>query len=87
MIRTAGRLIALAEEVLPGGNRNVITDVAAAAEAARAAAVTARLNIEVNLRGVTDAALRHELTATAAVTDEIVARAGQIVAAVRKEIA
>ena len=65
----------------------MITDVAAAAEAARAAAVTARVNIEVNLRGVKDAALRDELTATAAVTDEIIARADQIVAAVRKEIA
>ena len=35
----------------------VITDVAAAAEAARAAAVTARLIIEVNLKGITDLAL------------------------------
>ena len=75
------------EQLLPAGNRNVITDVAAAAEAARAAAVTARLNIEVNLHGVKDATLRDELTATAAVTDEIIARADQIVAAVRKEIA
>ena len=45
----------LAEELLPAGNRNVITDVAAAAEAARAAAVTAQVNIEVNLRGIKDA--------------------------------
>ena len=87
VIRTARRLTELAEELLPAGNRNVITDVAAAAEAGRAAAVTARLNIEVNLRGVTDSALRDELTTTAAVTDKIVARADQIVAAVRKEIA
>ena len=87
VIRLARRLIELAEQLLPAGNRNVITDVAAAAEAARAAAVTARLNIEVNLHGVKDATLRDELTATAAVTDEIIARADQIVAAVRKEIA
>jgi methenyltetrahydrofolate cyclohydrolase len=87
VIRLARRLIELAEQLLPAGNRNVITDVAAAAEAARGAAVTARVNIEVNLRGVKDAALSGELTATAAVTDEIIARADQIVAAVRKEIA
>ena len=87
VIRLARRLIELAEQLLPAGNRNVITDVAAAAEAARAAAVTARVNIEVNLRGVKDAALCGELTATAAVTDEIVTRADQVVAAVRKEIA
>ena len=86
VIRTALRLIELAEELLPAGNRNVITDVAAAAEAARAAAVTARVNIEVNLRGIKDAAIRAELTATAALTDEIVVRADQVVAAVRAEI-
>ena len=86
VIRTALRLIELDEDLLPAGNRNVITDVAAAAEAARAAAVTARVNIEVNLRGIKDAAIRAELTATAALTDEIVVRADQIVAAVRAEI-
>jgi formiminotetrahydrofolate cyclodeaminase len=86
VIRTAFRLIELAEELLPAGNPNVITDVAAAAEAARAAAVTARVNIEVNLRGIKDAAIKTELSATAAVTDEITARADRIVAAVRDEI-
>ena len=91
VIRTALRLIELAAELLPAGNRNVITDVAAAAEAARAAAVTARVNIEVNLRGIRDSAIkdnaiRAELTGTAAITDEIIARADEIVAAVRDEI-
>ena len=91
VIRTALRLIELAAELLPAGNRNVITDVAAAAEAARAAAVTARVNIEVNLRGIRasairDSAIRDELTVTAAITDEIIARADEIVAAVRDEI-
>jgi formiminotetrahydrofolate cyclodeaminase len=96
VIRAALRLIELAAELLPAGNRNVITDVAAAAEAARAAAVTARVNIEVNLRGIRasairdsairDSAIRDELTVTAAITDEIIARADEIVAAVRDEI-
>jgi formiminotetrahydrofolate cyclodeaminase len=91
VIRVALRLIELAAELLPAGNRNVITDVAAAAEAARAAAVTARVNIEVNLRGIRASSIRHsairaELTATAAITDEIIARADEIVAAVRDEI-
>jgi formiminotetrahydrofolate cyclodeaminase len=86
VIRAALRLIELAEELRPAGNRNVITDVAAAAEAARAAAVTARVNIEVNLRGIKDNAIRTELTATAAITDEIIARADRVVAAVRDEI-
>jgi formiminotetrahydrofolate cyclodeaminase len=96
VIRAARRLIELAEDLLPAGNRNVITDVAAAAEAARAAAVTARVNIEVNLRGIKASAtgasaigasaIGAELTATAAITDEIIARADRIVAAVRDEI-
>jgi len=86
VIRTALRLIELAAELRPAGNRNVITDVAAAAEAARAAAVTARVNIEVNLRGIRDSAIGAELTDTAAITDEIIARADEIVAAVRDEI-
>ena len=91
VIRAALRLIELAAELLPAGNRNVVTDVAAAAEAARAAAVTARVNIEVNLRGIRasairDSAIRDELTVTAAITDEIIARADEIVAAVRDEI-
>jgi formiminotetrahydrofolate cyclodeaminase len=91
VIRTARRLIELAAELLPAGNRNVITDVAAAAEAARAAAVTARVNVEVNLRGIRASSIRYrairaELAATAAVTDEITVRADEIVAAVRDEI-
>ena len=87
VVRLALVLTALAEELLPAGNRNVITDVAAAAVAARAAAVTAQLNIEVNLRGIKDPALRDEFAAATAVADEITERADRIVAAVREEIA
>jgi formiminotetrahydrofolate cyclodeaminase len=86
VVRLALLLIPLAEDLVAGGNRNVITDVGAAAEAARAAAVTARLNIEVNLRGITDPALRNELAETAGACDAVVARADQVVAAVRAEI-
>ena len=86
VVRTALLLISLAEELRPAGNRNVITDVGAAAEAARAAAVTARLNIEVNLKGITDQVLADEFAATAAVANTVVARAEAIVAAVRAEI-
>jgi methenyltetrahydrofolate cyclohydrolase len=86
VIRLTLLLIPLAEALLPAGNRNVITDVGAAAEAARAAAVTARLNIEVNLRGITDAALRESLAETAGMADAIVARCDEIVAAVRAEV-
>ncbi len=86
VVRLARQLTGIAEELLPTGNRNVITDVAAGAEAARAAAVTARVNIEVNLRSIKDPAIAAELTATAAVTDEIIERADRVVAAIREEI-
>jgi methenyltetrahydrofolate cyclohydrolase len=86
VVRVARVLTDLAEELLPAGNRSVITDVAAAAEAARAAAVTARVNIEVNLRSIKDPAVMAELRAAAAVTDEITERADRVVAAVREEI-
>jgi methenyltetrahydrofolate cyclohydrolase len=86
VIRLAVMLIPLAEGLLAGGNRNVITDVGAAAEAARAAVVTARLNIEVNLRGITDATLRDELAETALAAGTVTEQADSIVAAVRAEI-
>jgi methenyltetrahydrofolate cyclohydrolase len=86
VVRTALELVSLAEDLLPAGNRNVITDVATAAEAARAAAVTARLIIEVNLKGITDPMLRDEFAATATAADTVIARAEAIVAAVRAEI-
>jgi methenyltetrahydrofolate cyclohydrolase len=87
VVRTAFRLVRLAEDLLPAGNRNVITDVAAAAEAARAAAVTARLIIEVNLKGITDPVLAEEFGSAAAVAGTVAERADAIIAAVRAEIA
>jgi methenyltetrahydrofolate cyclohydrolase len=87
VIAAARVAVELAEDLLPIGNRNVVTDVAAAAEAARAAATTARVNVEINLGGVTDERARAELADQAATVDEIAARAEQVTAAVRKEIA
>src|ERR1700760_1618485 len=86
VVRLTLLLVSLAEALLPAGNRNVITDVAAAAEAARAAAVTAQVNIEVNLRGLADPEARAELAAISEVTDDVTARADRVVAAVREEI-
>jgi formiminotetrahydrofolate cyclodeaminase len=65
----------------------MITDVAAAAAAARAAAVTARLLIEVNLGGIADAVLVDEFATTAGVADTVAERAEEIIASVRAEIA
>ncbi len=87
VIGVARAVVELAEELLPIGNRNVVTDIAAAAEAARAAATTARVNVEINLGGIKDETARAELAARAATVDDIALRADRVTAAVREEIA
>ena len=81
------RLVGLAEELLPVANKNVISDIAAAAAAISAAAVTAAVNIEANLTSVKDPALAEELRATAALAVGVTDRAGRVITAIREEIA
>ena len=87
LVRLASRVLDLAEDLLPVANRNVISDVAAAAEAARAAATTSRVNIEINLGGIS----RDRGTGRAARRRELGGRAHrarrQADAAVRAELA
>ncbi|WP_432009997.1 cyclodeaminase/cyclohydrolase family protein [Streptomyces cucumeris] len=87
VIGVAQVVVELAEELLPVANRTVIGDVAAAAEAARAAATTARVKVEINLGGVRDELVYGELTAAAARVPTLVARAERLTAAVREQIA
>ena len=56
VVRAAAEVSTSLSELLPVGNPNVISDVAAAADAARAAATTARVNVEINLPSITDPA-------------------------------
>jgi formiminotetrahydrofolate cyclodeaminase len=65
----------------------VISDVAAAAEAARAAATTARVNVEINLTGVEDAQARSELLAAAGSVGGLCDRADKVTGAVRAGLA
>ena len=83
VVRVADQVLGLAEQLLPIGNRNVISDVAAAAEAARAAATTARVNVEINLGGIKDPATWGELAAVVDTVDDLVLRAEKVTAAVR----
>ena len=83
VIAVSAALMRLAETLLPIANKNVVTDVAAATEAARAAAATARLNVEVHLGGLTDEMTSGDLTAQIELVDRIVARAAEIEDAVR----
>lgn len=86
LMAAAVRLAGLAEDLLSVANRSVISDIAAAAAAISAAAVTARVNIEANLSGVRDQALVAELTQTASLADSVTDRADRLVTAVREEI-
>ena len=85
-IATAARVVDLAEQLLPIGNPNVITDVAAAAEAARAAITTSRVNIEINLGGISHPAVRAHLTAVLDNVDALLVRTDQITATVRENL-
>ena len=87
VIAVADQVLSLAEQLLPIGNRNVISDVAAAAEGARAAATTARVNLEINLGGIKDPATWGQLAAAAESVDDLVLRADKVAAAVRDGLA
>ncbi|PWK80663.1 formiminotetrahydrofolate cyclodeaminase [Lentzea atacamensis] len=87
IIAVAEQIVTLAEQLLPVGNRNVVTDIAAATEAARAAATTARINVEINLGGIKVEQTRKTLTERANATDEVARRAELVTARVREEIA
>lgn len=80
----AAEVVTLAEHLLPVANRNVISDVAAAADAARAAATTARVNVEINLSSITDVAVHEALTDRISAVEEVATRADDVTAHVRK---
>ncbi|HEX4213877.1 MAG TPA: cyclodeaminase/cyclohydrolase family protein [Candidatus Dormibacteraeota bacterium] len=82
----AARIVDLAEEILPGANVNVISDVAAAASSARAALECALVNVEVNRGAITDEGLRSELGRAVDGIEKDVRRADTLVAAVRSRL-
>ncbi len=86
LISIAGMVVDLAGVLAEIGNRNVLSDVGAAAEGARAAAATARMNVEINLAGITDAQASLEMIAETDKAEDIIARADKVVAAVREQI-
>ncbi len=87
VVVAANHLVAIAEELLPIGNPNVVADLGAALEAARAAAGTARLNIDVNRAGVRESDVRERLSATVTDADHVMERADELVGTVRERVA
>jgi methenyltetrahydrofolate cyclohydrolase len=86
LIGVAGLIVDLAGALVEIGNRNVISDLAAAAEAARAAVATSRVNIEINLAAIEDAQASLELIADADKADSVIAKAEQIAETIRGQI-
>ncbi|MFX0577385.1 cyclodeaminase/cyclohydrolase family protein [Nocardia nepalensis] len=74
VVDEADEVLSLAAELLPIGNPNVVTDIGAAADAARAAATSSQLNIEINVGSLS--AEEGDKFATVLIRiDEIIARA------------
>ncbi|MCT9624868.1 cyclodeaminase/cyclohydrolase family protein [Pseudarthrobacter equi] len=87
LIKLAGSVVELATELGEVANPNVISDVAAAADAARAAATTARVNIDINLVAIKDPSVRSLLAEqTDGLADKVVAAADSLAARVRERI-
>jgi formiminotetrahydrofolate cyclodeaminase len=86
VIGVSSMVVDLAEAMILIGNRNVLSDLAAAAEAASAAVATARVNVEINLAGIEDEQASLEMIAQADKADEIIAKGRQVTAVVRGKI-
>jgi methenyltetrahydrofolate cyclohydrolase len=86
VIDLADRLLGLVEALRPLAPRTAAVDLAAAAEAVRAAAGTARVDVEVDLAGVADPGERERLLTTIEPVDDLVLRAAKITAFVRERI-
>ena len=86
VINIAGMVVDLAEALVAIGNRNVLSDVAAAAESARAAAAIARVNVEVNLAGLSDEQASQQMDAEASKANSVITKASLVTGAVRDEI-
>ncbi|MDN2501308.1 cyclodeaminase/cyclohydrolase family protein, partial [Nocardia nova] len=54
VVTEADEVLSLAADLLPIGNPNVVTDIGAAADAARAAAASSQLNIAINVGSLGD---------------------------------
>ena len=87
LIKLAGTIVDLATELFEVANANVISDIAAAADAARAAATTARVNIDINVVAIKDAAARSRLAEqTDGLEEKAILAADSLVRRVRERI-
>ncbi|NUO56609.1 MAG: cyclodeaminase/cyclohydrolase family protein [Hamadaea sp.] len=83
----AAEVVELTESILDGANVNVLSDVAVAADAARAALSSAAVNVAVNTSALTDRSVAAALDGELAGHLSAIARADRVSAAVRARIA
>ncbi|RKO20035.1 formimidoyltetrahydrofolate cyclodeaminase [Pseudarthrobacter phenanthrenivorans] len=87
LIKVAGTVVDLADELFDIANANVISDVAAAADAARAAATTARVNIDINVVALKAGTARTQLEyQTSRIEEKVIIKADSLIERVRKRI-
>jgi formiminotetrahydrofolate cyclodeaminase len=86
ILESAAALLELAARILPVANPNLISDVAAATAAARAAATTARLAVEANLPVIRDDDARDHLVSAVSAVEDLALRADEVEAEVRKRM-
>jgi methenyltetrahydrofolate cyclohydrolase len=77
VVAEADEILSLAADLLPIGNPNVVTDIGAAADAARAAATSSRLNIAINVASL-GTAQGAEFAPVLRRIDELTARADAV---------
>lgn len=86
VLEVAERALGLAETLRPGDRGVGAADVAAAAEALRAAVGTARVEVEGHLAAITDPAVREEILLAIDPVDDVVLRAAKVTAVVREHL-
>ncbi len=84
--RLAARLVQLAQELVDSSNPNVVSDVAVAASAARAALESAIVNVEINLRQLHDPRETARLGSIVSDLETAIGAAGRVVGAVREKL-
>ena len=86
VVVTAGEVALLLPAMAEKGNPNLLSDVGVAAILAEAAFAAGRLNVEVNLAGVADAAYAAETRGQVAEAEEKIAVAREVAAGVLAKI-
>lgn len=87
LLGLAGSVVDLATELFDVANATVISDIAAAADAARAAASTARVNIDVNVVAIRDSTSRAQVAdRTDGLEEKVILAADALVGRVRTRI-